>query len=229
MEARDKLIVALDVADPSAARALIAGLGETVGFYKIGYQLLLGGGLDLVRELVAGGRRVFLDLKMHDIANTVTEGTAAAAALGVSFLTVHAYPQTMRAAAAGARGSALRILGVTVLTSYDEADVSEAGYGLRLEALVLRRAEQAREAAIHGLVASPAELAVLRRSGLMLVTPGVRPSGSPAGDQKRVATPAQAIRGGADYVVVGRPIVQAADPKAAAAAVLAEVEAALAG
>jgi orotidine-5'-phosphate decarboxylase len=227
---RDRLIVALDIPDVDEARRLVETLGETVVFYKIGMELAYGGGLPLVSELAAAGKHVFLDLKLHDIPNTVERTTAQAAKLGATFLTVHAYPQTMRAAVAGARGSGLQILAVTVLTSYDDADLSEAVYRFGVVETVRRRAEQALELGVDGLVASPAEATMARETvgaGLAIVTPGIRPAGGAVGDQKRVATPAEAIRNGADYLVIGRPVTQAPDPRAAAAAVVAEIEAAL--
>jgi orotidine-5'-phosphate decarboxylase len=227
---RDRLIVALDIPDVDEARRLVETLGETVVFYKIGMELAYGGGLPLVSELAAAGKHVFLDLKLHDIPNTVERTTAQAAKLGATFLTVHAYPQTMRAAVAGARASGLQILAVTVLTSYDDADLSEAVYRFGVVETVRRRAEQALELGVDGLVASPAEAAMARETvgaGLAIVTPGIRPAGGAVGDQKRVATPAEAIRNGADYLVIGRPVTQAPDPRAAAAAVVAEIEAAL--
>jgi orotidine-5'-phosphate decarboxylase len=227
---RDRLIVALDIPDVDEARRLVETLGETAVFYKIGMELAYGGGLPLVSELAAAGKHVFLDLKLHDIPNTVERATAQASKLGATFLTVHAYPQTMRAAVAGARGSGLQILAVTVLTSYDDADLSEAVYRFGVVETVRRRAEQALELGVDGLVASPAEAAMARETvgaGLAIVTPGIRPAGGAVGDQKRVATPAEAIRNGADYLVIGRPVTQAPDPRAAAAAVVAEIEAAL--
>jgi orotidine-5'-phosphate decarboxylase len=228
--ARDRLIVALDLASVAAAEKTIAELGETVAFYKIGYELALAGGFSLAADLARAGKRVFLDLKLHDIAHTVARATERAAALGATFLTVHAYPQTMKAAVEGRRGSALKLLAVTVLTSWDEADLKEAGYAGPLRDLVLKRAEQARTIGIDGIVASAAEAADLRRkigAKLLLVTPGIRPADSSAGDQKRVMTPAAAIKAGVDYIVVGRPILVAADPKATAQAIVAEIEAAM--
>jgi orotidine-5'-phosphate decarboxylase len=227
---RDRLIVALDMPDVGEARRLVDRIGDSASFYKVGMELAYGGGLPLVSELTAAKKHVFLDLKLHDIPNTVERATAQAIRLGPMFLTVHAYPQTMRAAVAGAKGSGTRILAVTVLTSYDDSDLSEAGYRFGVVETVQRRAEQALEAGVGGLVASPAEAAMIRRVvgvDLALVTPGIRPTGGAAGDQKRVATPSDAIRNGADYLVVGRPVTQARDPKAAAAAVVAEIEAAL--
>ena len=217
LQPRDRLIVALDISDASDARRLVEKLGDSVVFYKIGMELAYGGGLPLVSELAAAGKQVFLDLKLHDIPNTVERATTQAAKLGARFLTVHAYPQTMRAAVAGAKGSGMQILAVTVLTSYDDADLSEAVYRFGVIETVRRRAEQALELGVDGLVASAAEAAMVRQTvgpDLALVTPGIRPAGGAVGDQKRVATPAEAIRNGADYLVVGRPVTQAADPRA---------------
>jgi orotidine-5'-phosphate decarboxylase len=227
---RDRLIVALDIPDVDEARRLVATIGESAVFYKIGMELAYGGGLPLVSELAAGGKHVFLDLKLHDIPNTVERATAQAAKLAATFLTVHAYPQTMRAAVAGAKGSGMQILAVTVLTSYDDADLSDAVYRFGVVETVRRRAEQALELGVDGLVASAAEAALARETvggNLAIVTPGIRPAGGAVGDQKRVATPAEAIRNGADYLVVGRAVTQAPDPRAAAAEVVAEIEAAL--
>ncbi len=226
MTARDKLIVALDVESVEQARALVATLGETVNFYKIGMELAYAGGLALAEELKASGKRVFLDLKLHDIGATVERATRQVARLGMDFLTVHAFPQTMRAAKHGAAGSGLRLLAVTVMTSYDDADLTEAGYACGVAELVKRRALQAREAKIDGLILSPLELAATRAlvgPDMLLVTPGVRPAGADAGDQKRIMTPAQAISAGADHLVVGRPITRAENPQAAAAAIVAEI------
>ena len=184
----------------------------------------------LVARLAASGKQVFLDLKLHDIPNTVERAVAQIARLGATFLTIHAYPQTMRAAVAGRGGSNLKLLGVSVLTSCDDADLNDAGYAYGVGALVARRGAQARAAGVDGLVASAAEAAMLRaRLGddLLLVTPGIRPAGADAGDQKRVATPGQAIGDGADYLVVGRPVTQARDPRAAAQAIVAEIAEAL--
>ncbi|MDE3177197.1 MAG: orotidine-5'-phosphate decarboxylase [Pseudomonadota bacterium] len=226
MNARDRLIVALDVPTAEDARALVARLGDSVTFYKIGMELIYGGGgLGLAERLIGEGRRVFIDLKLHDIPHTVERATAQIARLGATFLTVHAYPQTMRAALAGAAGSGLGVLGVSVLTSADDADLAEAGYALGARALVSRRAAQAEAIGLAGLVASAAEVAGLRAEGrrLTLVCPGIRPAGGEVGDQKRVATPGRAIADGADYLVVGRPITGAADPRAAAQAIVAEI------
>jgi orotidine-5'-phosphate decarboxylase len=225
--ARERVIVALDLPDVEAAEKAIWTLGDAVTFYKIGYELVVAGGLALAEDLVHNGKQVFLDLKLHDIGNTVARATERAATLGVTFLTVHAFPQTMRAAVEGRGRSALKILGVTVLTSWDDSDLKDAGYAMSVPELVARRAAQAEAIGVDGLVCSPAEARDLRqRLGpkIMLVTPGVRPAGGEKGDQKRVMTPADAIKAGADYLVIGRPIIAAADPKAAAEAVVAEIE-----
>ena len=230
IDPRDRLIVALDLPDVDAAEAMIARLGDSVTFYKIGYQLGYAGGLPLVRKLADAGKKVFADLKMHDIGNTVARGVESVAKLGATFLTVHAYPQTMQAAAEASRGSALKILAVTVLTSYDDEDLKSAGYQLGVSDLVEVRAQQAQALGIDGLVCSAEEAAKLRRiiaPGMTLVTPGIRPAGSASGDQKRIMTPARAIAEGADYLVVGRPVMEAADPKAAAEAIVVEITQAL--
>jgi orotidine-5'-phosphate decarboxylase len=228
-EPRDRLIVALDVSTVEEAQAMVARLGEEVSFYKIGYQLALAGGLSYAAALIDSGKQLFVDMKLHDIGNTVAAGVKSVSRVGATFLTVHAYPQTMKAAAQ-AREGGLRILAVTVLTSYDDADLKAAGYGTSVGALVAQRARQALEIGVNGLVCSPEEVSNLRAivgERLVLVTPGIRPAGTDAGDQKRIATPAAAIAAGADYLVVGRPIVAAADPKAAAKAIVAEIAAAV--
>lgn len=223
---RQRLIIALDLPDAGAARALVARLGGGVSFYKIGMELVYAGGLPLAQELIAQGKQVFIDLKLHDIPNTVERATAQIAALGAAFLTVHGYPQTMAAARAGAAGSALKLLAVTVLTSSDDADLAAAGYALGARDLVARRAAQARDAGLDGIILSPQEASAMRAllgPNMVLVTPGVRPAGAAAGDQKRVMTPGQAIAAGADYLVVGRPVVQADDPAGAVEAVVREI------
>jgi len=228
---RDRLIVALDLPSVALAEAMVARLGDSVTFYKIGYQLAYAGGLPLVRQLADGGKKVFVDLKLHDIGNTVARGVESIAALGATFLTVHAYPQTMKAAVEGRAGSGLKILAVTVLTSYDDGDLHAAGYRLGVSDLVEARAQQAQVFGVDGLVCSPEEAASLHKivgHQMVLVTPGIRPSGAASGDQKRIMTPARAIAAGADYLVVGRPVLQAADPKAAADAIQAEILQALA-
>jgi orotidine-5'-phosphate decarboxylase len=225
LEPRDRLIVALDLSSVEAAQAMVAKLGDTVSFYKIGYQLAFAGGIAFAHTLTAAGKRIFLDLKLHDIGNTVAQGVKSVAKSGASFLTVHAYPQTMKAAV-DARDGDLRILAVTVLTSYDDADLAAAGYDFTVPELVAERAAQARDIGVDGVVCSAEEAAKIRTvvgTRLALVTPGIRPAGAEAGDQKRIMTPAKAIAAGADYLVVGRPILAAPDPKAAAQAIVAEI------
>jgi orotidine-5'-phosphate decarboxylase len=227
---RDRLIVALDLPAIAQAEAMVTRLGDSVGFYKMGYQLAFAGGLALAPVLAAAGKKVFIDLKLHDIGNTVARGVESIAALGATFLTVHAYPQTMKAAVEGRAGSSLKILAVTVLTSYDETDLVAAGYQPGLSALVERRAQQAQALGVDGLVCSGDEAGKLRKiiaRETSLVTPGIRPAGSAAGDQKRIMTPARAIAAGSDYLVVGRPVLEAPDPKAAAEAIHAEIAQAL--
>lgn len=225
--ARDRLIVALDVESVEAARALIATLGDAVSFYKVGMELAFAGGLALVDELKASGRKVFVDLKLHDIGQTVERATRQIARLGADFLTIHGFPQTMRAARLGAGDSGLRLLAVTVMTSYDDADLAEAGYDCSVADLVARRAVQARDVGVDGLILSPQEVATIRAlvgPSMALVTPGVRPAGGDIGDQKRVMTAALAIAAGADHLVVGRPVTRAADPRGAAERLVAEIE-----
>ena len=227
MNPRERLIVALDLPSVQAAESMVTKLGASVSFYKIGYQLAYAGGLAFAADLIKAGKQVFLDLKLHDIGNTVAKGVESVAQLGATFLTVHAYPQTMKAAVAAKGNSGLRILAVTVLTSYDDADLFEAGYKLDVGALVAQRATQARAAGVDGLVCSAEEAANLRKivgPKMALVTPGIRPAGAKADDQKRIMTPAKAIAAGADYLVVGRPVVEAADPKAVAEAIIAEIK-----
>jgi orotidine-5'-phosphate decarboxylase len=224
--AKDRLIVALDLPGVEAAEAMVTRLGDSVTFYKIGYQLAYAGGLPLVRKLADSGKKVFIDLKLHDIGNTVARGVESIARLGATFLTVHAYPQTMKAAAEARVGTDLKILAVTVLTSYDDGDLHAAGYRLGVSDLVEARAQQAQVLGVDGLVCSPEEAGRLRKlvgHQMRLVTPGIRPAGSASGDQKRIMTPARAIAAGADYLVVGRPVLEAADPKAAAEAIQAEI------
>lgn len=228
---RDRLIVALDLPSVSEARAMVEALGDTVSFYKIGLELTYGGGLSLARELSAQGKKIFLDLKLHDIPNTVARATAQVAELGANLLTIHAYSQTMKAAQSALKGGPLRLLAVTVMTSYDDSDLANAGYAFGVKDLVRRRAEQARQAGINGLILSAEEVQELRAQlgpQMLLVTPGIRPAGSDIGDQKRVMTPAQAIKAGADHLVIGRPVTQAADPRAAASAIVKEIEGAVA-
>ena len=226
IDPRDRLIVALDLPSVEAAEAMIGKLGGAVTFYKIGYQLAYAGGLPLVQKLAGAGKKVFLDLKMHDIGNTIARGVENVARMGATFLTVHAYPQTMKAAVE-ARGPNLKILAVTVLTSYDDGDLHAAGYRLNVSDLVEARAQQAQVLGVDGIVCSAEEAAHLHKivgHQMCLVTPGIRPAGSATGDQKRIMTPSRAIAAGADYLVVGRPILEAADPKAAAEAIQTEIQ-----
>jgi orotidine-5'-phosphate decarboxylase len=228
--AHDRLMVALDLPSTEAAEAMVGRLGDAVTFYKIGYRLAYAGGLPLVGKLADRGKKVFLDLKLHDIGNTVMQGVQSIASLGATFLTVHAYPQTMKAAVEGRSGSNLKILAVTVLTSYNDDDLHAAGYRLGVSELVEARAQQAQVLGVDGLVCSPEEAGNLRKivgHQLNLVTPGIRPAGAASGDQKRIMTPGRAIAAGADYLVVGRPIVEAPDPRLAAEAIQAEIKQAL--
>jgi orotidine-5'-phosphate decarboxylase len=226
---QDRLIVGLDVPTLKDAETVVRELDGVVSFYKIGYQLAFAGGLDFARELASGGTRIFLDMKLLDIDNTVAKGVEAIARMGMTMLTLHAYPKTMKAAVDAARGSDLCLLGVTVLTSMDEQDVIDAGYEHDPHTLVLRRSEQALHAGMGGIVCSAEEAEAVRRivgPNMAVVTPGIRPKGSDHGDQKRVVTPAQAIRNGSSHLVVGRPIVSAADRRAVAEAILDEMRSA---
>ncbi|MGL4309293.1 MAG: orotidine-5'-phosphate decarboxylase [Paracoccaceae bacterium] len=225
----DRLIVAIDLPDALSALKLAQALGDTVGFYKIGLGMLTGGGLALANELKQDhGKRVFLDMKLFDIGATVEAAVRGLARFDLDFLTVHGDPHVVRAAMQGAAGSRTKILAVTVLTSLDRADLDAALIRPgAIPDLVVERAARAFEAGADGVIASPQEAALIRAlpeaAGRLIVTPGVRPAGSAMGDQKRVETPAAAIAAGADHIVVGRPIWQAADPAAAARAVLSEL------
>ncbi|WP_170446058.1 orotidine-5'-phosphate decarboxylase [Ruegeria arenilitoris] len=230
--ADDRLIVALDVPNALEGLKMAATLGDAVSFYKIGLGMLTGGGLALANELKQEhGKRIFLDMKLFDIGNTVENAVRGLAQFDLDFLTVHGDPHVVRAAKEGAAGKDLKILAVTILTSLNRDDL-DAGLMKSgdMQDMVLERAARAFEAGADGVIASPQEAALIRAlpqaEGRLIVTPGVRPSGSDLGDQKRVATPAAAISDGADHIVVGRPIYQAADPKAAADAVLAELRSA---
>lgn len=230
LQARDRLILALDVPSVADAKTMVDRVGDTVAFFKIGYQLAFAGGLPFAETLVRAGKSVFLDLKLHDIGHTVAKGVESIARMGATFLTIHAYPQTMRAAVEARGDGGLRLLAVTVLTSYDDADLAAAGYDFTVTELAMERAAQAHDIGVDGLVCSAEEAAKLRPivgASMALVTPGIRPIGADADDQKRVMTPARAIAAGADYLVVGRPILGAPDPKAAAAAIVAEIAAAM--
>jgi orotidine-5'-phosphate decarboxylase len=228
---RDRLIVALDYPSVAGAEALVQRLGDAAGFYKVGLQLVFTpGGMAFAERLARTGKRVFLDVKLLDIDNTVAGAVESIAAMGMAFLTVHAYGQAMRAAVAARGAASLRLLGVTVLTSMNDDDLKAAGYALGAAELVERRAADAIAAGMDGIVTSPAEAAAVRRLAgrkLAIVTPGIRPAGSAGGDQKRLATPAAAIRAGADHLVVGRPITAAADPLAATLAIVAEIDEAM--
>jgi orotidine-5'-phosphate decarboxylase len=228
--AREKLIVALDFWDVEDARKLVRELGDEVSFYKVGLGLQLVGGNEFAKELIAEGKRVFLDYKYYDIEETVQRAVAQAAELKITFLTVHGVASIMRAAVAGRGNSDMKILGVTVLTSMDAEDIKEMGFDRNVEDLVIARAKKALEVGVDGVVASALEAAELRTqtsNKLMIVSPGIRPSGGARHDQKRVATPFEAIRAGADYLVLGRPIYAADDPKAAAQAIIQEMADAL--
>lgn len=229
-DARDHLIVGLDVPTIAEAEKVVDALGDSVSFYKIGHQLLFAGGLEFAQILIKARKKVFLDMKLLDIDNTIAKGVENVVKMGVSMLTLHAYPKAMRAAVAAAKGSDLCLLGVTVLTSMDDADLREAGYSDNAEALVLRRARQAHEAGMGGIVASAVEAAAIRAAigpDMAIVTPGIRPAGAEKGDQKRVMTPAEALSAGASHLVVARPIVGAPDRKAAAQAILNEMNSVL--
>lgn len=230
---RDRLIVALDVPTVEDARGLVGSLGDAVTFYKIGMQLQFApGGMAYAGELIGAGKRVFLDAKLYDIGETIRLAVENIARMGVDFLTIHANAPTLRAASEGRGSSSLRILAVTVLTSMGKEDLADLGFSdLSVEELVLRRARQTREAGIDGVIASAAEAAPIRRAiggDLLIVTPGIRRHSDAMGDQKRAMSPADAIRAGADHLVVGRPISRAADPRREAEAIQDEIAAALA-
>ena len=224
---RDRLIVGLDLATIEEAEAMIVRLGDAVTFYKIGFELVLAGGLVLAERLARADKKVFVDMKLHDIGQTVEKATRQVARLGASLLTVHAYPQTLRAAAEGRGDSSLKVLGVTVLTSWDAADVAAAGFSETPRQLVARRVAHALGAGVDGVICAPTDLADVRRiapSPFLAITPGVRPAGAPPGDQKRVATPGDAIRAGADRIVVSRPILSAENPREAAESIVKEID-----
>lgn len=229
MTADDRLIVALDVPNALAGLQLAETLGDAVSFYKIGLGMLTGGGLALANELKQEhGKRIFLDMKLFDIGATVEAAVRGLAQYDLDFLTVHGDPHVVRAAKEGAAGKPLKILAVTILTSLDRADLDASLIKPGdIRDIVLKRAANALEAGADGLIASPQEAAMIRAlpqaKGRLIVTPGVRPAGADLGDQKRIATPGAAIRDGADHIVVGRPIWKAANPKAAAQAILAEL------
>jgi orotidine-5'-phosphate decarboxylase len=232
-EAGRRLIVALDVPSVEEAKALIDRLGDSVGVYKIGLELLFSGGFELARELASQGRSVFIDAKLLDIEATVECATAAIARTGAEFLTVHALDaKTLDAAVRGRASSKLRLLGVTVLTNLDRDDLKEQGVDRSPKELAVYRAMLAQEAGLDGVVASGEEAAALRQAlgpGVLIVTPGIRPKGAERHDQTRSITPAEAVAAGADYIVVGRPITRAPDPRSAAEAIVREIASALTG
>lgn len=222
----DRLIVGLDLAHVADAEKVVKELDGVAHFYKVGYRLAYNGGLEFARDLVRDGKSVFLDLKLLDIDNTVAEGVENIAKMGFRMLTLHAYPKAMRAAVAAAKGSDLTLLGVTVLTSMDAEDLKEAGYQDDPQTLVLRRARQALDAGMGGIVCAATEAAAVRQivgADMAVVTPGIRPAGADQGDQKRVMTPRDALVAGASHLVVARPIIAAPDRRAAAQAILADM------
>jgi orotidine-5'-phosphate decarboxylase len=230
VNARDRLIVALDVPSVAEADALAERLAGHVGLFKVGSQIFSAGGIEVVRRLVARGERVFLDLKYHDIPNTVAGAVAAAGQLGVSLVDVHALGgSAMISAAAKAKNRGSRLLAITILTSHDTATLAELGLAGSVPEAVVRLARLAQKAGADGVVASPHEVTLIREAcgrDFLIVTPGIRPQGASLGDQARAATPAAAIAAGSDHVVVGRPILEARDPAAAADAIVAEIESA---
>lgn len=224
--ARNRLIVGLDVPTVAEAEKIVRTLGDEISFYKIGYQLAFAGGLEFARDLAREGKNIFLDMKLLDIDNTVASAVENIVKMGMTMLTLHAYPKAMKAAVSAAEGSGLCLLGVTVLTSMDEKDMVDAGYEYDPHTLVLRRAEQARIAGMGGIVCSAEEAAAVRSiigPKMALVTPGIRPAGADKGDQKRVMTPFDALKAGSSHLVVARPIVKADDPLAAARSILTEM------
>lgn len=221
------IIIALDCESAAEARSIVDATAESIDFYKVGLELYTVAGMDFVKELQERDKSVFLDLKLHDIGETVRRATAQIARSGVKLLTVHAEPQVMRAAVAGRGDSDLKILGVTVLTSLDQADIEEMGFSCSLQQLFDLRVSNAIRAGVDGLVCSPMEVGEVRRAvgdAKILVTPGVRSPGAAKGDQKRVATPAQAMTDGASYLVIGRQVTRAADPNLVVREILAELE-----
>ena len=221
------VIVALDVATKVEARSLIAALGDSASFYKVGLELYAGAGMDFVRDLKSEGHRVFLDLKLYDIGETVRRAVAQVARAGADFLSVHGSTAILEAAAAGRDGASLKLLAITVLTSFDENDLRQMGYPGTVAELVELRVRNAVEAGVNGIVCSPLEVARVRAlagPAATLVTPGVRSAGAAAGDQKRVATPAQAIANGADYLVIGRQVTRAAEPRGEMLRILEEIQ-----
>ena len=221
------IIVALDVDSADEARTLVCRLGHHIDFYKVGMELYAAAGMGIVRELLDQGKRVFLDLKLYDIPETVKRAVAQVSRTGATFLTIHAVGSVMRAAIQGREGDGLKLLAVTVLTSFGREDLDDLGYSCEVSEMVAVRTRQAMAAGVDGVVASPLEAAAVRRilgPDALLVTPGVRSAGRAKGDQKRVATPAEAIRDGADHLVIGRQITRAPDPAAEVVRVLEEIQ-----
>ena len=230
MNPKDRLIIPLDVPSVGDAEAMVEKLGDAVSFYKIGHQLAFAGGLDFAKTLISDGKQVFLDMKLLDIDNTIEKGIENIVKMGVQMTTIHAYPKAMHAAVKAASGSDLCLLGVTVLTSMDDGDVYDAGYSLSAEKLVEKRAAQARDAGMGGIVCSPKESSIVRGiigPNLAIVTPGIRPTGSDVGDQKRIMSPADAISAGSSHLVVGRPVTASQDPRASALAITEQIAKAL--
>ena len=225
VDPRERLIVALDVPNASEARKLVSQLDGLVSFFKVGLELYTATGPDLVRELIAGGNKVFLDCKFLDIEETVRRAVEQVARLGVSFTTVHESGKTVSAALRGCQGTDLKILAVTVLTSMDASDIQEMGMTCSVEELVLHRAKKAIAAGCHAVVASGQEARNIRAlsKDVIIVTPGIRPAGADLNEQKRATTPEEAIHAGADYLVVGRPITRAPSPADAARNILEEM------
>lgn len=229
MQPHERVICALDLPDPAEARGMVQELEGVIGFFKVGMLLFLTGGREMVRWILSRGHRVFLDLKYYDVPDTVGAAVSQVSTLGANFLTVHGNRAIMAAAAGAARASQLKLLAVTVLTSLDEDDIRAMGYPCSLDDLVAQRARAALDLGFAGVVASPREAALLRGAfgpGPVLVTPGIRPSGAAAGGHKRAATPREALHSGADYLVVGQPIITASNPRAAAQAIVEELAAA---
>lgn len=225
---RNPLIIALDVASAHDARELVRRIGARADFYKVGLELYAATGLDFVRELRDREKSVFLDLKFYDIPETVKRAVAQVARADVQFLSVHARPPVLRAAVEGRAGSPLKLLAITVLTSVDQRELAEEGYQCTISDLVELRVRQAMDAGVDGVVASSFEVTAIRRIAgprAIVVIPGIRSSGAAHGDQKRVATPAEAIQNGADYLVIGRQVIRAADPGAAIENIIREIEA----
>lgn len=227
-EMRDRLIVALDVSTAAEAQKLVQRIGDSAGIYKVGLQLFTAEGPKIVRDLVTSGRQVFLDLKLHDIPNTVSHAVQSAVELGAHMLTVHASGGTaMLRAAVEASAGRIRLLAVTVLTSLSADDLHEVGVQDQVEAQVLRMAALAKNAGCQGIISSPRELTALRKSvgtEFLIITPGIRPAGAEIHDQQRIATPALAIANGSSHIVIGRPITHAPDPAQAAQSIISEME-----